>query len=214
MKKNLLSMFRFSRLSASIGLLAALLVGCSSLNAPTASTSTEEETGLWTPAPGDEIVAGRPIPIILDENYWETPGITINPRMRPASSVIPVPVDGEIGGTVSCGNHRFVVPTGAVDGIVNFTMSIASTVGIGVDCGPSPMSFTVPVRVYLSYAGTQYDPDFCETSGIEPLDASRLQIWYMAPDGSLELQERGFSFDPETKTISVEVDHFSRYIIA
>ena len=108
------------------------------------------------------------------------------------------------------------MPAGSISGTRNFTIALAPGSGIGVDCGPSPLDFAdgLPVRLTLSYAGTQYDPDYCERAGIEPLDASLLQIWYVPATGSPEQQRAGRVYDAGTKTISVEVDHFSRYIIA
>ncbi len=217
MKKQLAPLFR--PISLLVGLVTAslLVIGCSLLEPPTASSdSTESSTNLWTPQLGDELVPGRQIPIILDENYWETPGM-INPSLRGLTNVAPVPISGAVGGTVRCGNHNYVVPAGAISGTINFTMALASGSGIGVDCGPSPLNFNsgYRVRLTLSYAGTQYDPDYCERAGIEPLDASLLQIWYVPANGDAPIrQDMGRIFDAGTKTISVQVDHFSRYIVA
>lgn len=196
-----------------------LVVGCSIFESPTVSNDADENTlHLWTPQLGDELVEGRQIPIILDENYWETPGM-VNPSLRGLTGGLigAIPIDGLLGGTVRCGNHNYYVPAGAVSGTVNFTIALASGTGIGVDCGPSPLNFAdgIPVRLTLSYAGTQYDPDYCERAGIEPLDPSELQIFYMPNDGSDPVrQDNDRILDAGAKTISVDVDHFSRYIIA
>ncbi len=221
MKRPAISVFRPLGLAMSLIAAIFVLVGCSIIDPPTASNDVTESSGdLWNPQPGDEIVPGRQIPIIMDESYWETPGLTINPSLRGLVGGLigatPIPIDGALGGTVTCGNHRFEVPAGAVTGVVNFTMVIASNSGIAVDCGPSPLIFADghPVRLSLSYAGTQYDPDYCERVGIEPLDPSPLQIWYMATDGTMILQSAERQWNASAKTISVNVDHFSRYIIA
>ncbi|MBK6766643.1 MAG: hypothetical protein IPG71_10115 [bacterium] len=201
---------------ASLFAFAFLIFGCSSGESPTASLDQEISSDLWSPQPGDQVQPGRPIPVIIDENYWDQPGMTINPR-RPVNVATPVPIDGDEGGIVRSGNHSYVIPAGAIDGTINFTMSAASAVGIAVDCGPSPLYFADghPVRLSLSYAGTQYDTDFCIPRGIIPLDPSALQIWYDPQDGSpLILQESNRTFDADTKTISIDVDHFSRYILA
>lgn len=216
MMKHLNTLPRSVKLMMSFITTVLMLVGCSMFEPPTASSDAEQSNGnLWNPQLGDEIESGRQIPIILDENYWDTPGPSINP-FRGLNFATPVPIDGILGGTVTCGNHNFVVPAGAIVGVINFTMVLASGSGIAVDCGPSPLDFVdgIPVRITMSYAGTQYDPDYCERRGIEPLDASLLQIYYMAPDGSLERQDASRIYDAGAKTISVEVDHFSRYIVA
>lgn len=215
MKKNLSSLFRPVGLLISLISLAVFAVGCSMFDAPTASNEPEPTTNLWNPQPGDELEPGRPIPIILDENYWDEPGINVNPRR--VGMLVATPVDGDLGGTVRTGNHWYTVPAGAVDGTILFTIATASASGIAIDCGPSPLSFEngLPVRITLSYVGTQYDQDYCERNGIEALDPSELEIWYDPRDGSSPIrQEVGRVFDAGSKTISVEVDHFSRYILA
>ncbi|MCB9365672.1 MAG: hypothetical protein H6506_04825 [Calditrichaeota bacterium] len=215
MKRFLISLLRPSSLLAGLMLVTAMLVGCSAITSPTASDGSEPVSTLWTPEPGDEVVPGRPIPMIQDDSYWETPGNQVNPWRNPFAAT-PVLINGLVGGTVTCLYHSYDVPAGAVQGIISFTMVLASRNAVAVDCGPSPLDFAdgAPVRLHLSYANTQYDPDWCATRGIEPLDASELDVWYMAPDGSLERQDVGRHFDPGSKTISVNVDHFSRYILA
>lgn len=216
MKWNLLFPKKPIRILATLSAITLLIFGCSTGDTPTAPVDQEITSDLWTPQPGDEIQSGRPIPVILDEDYWSEPGMTINPR-RPVNIATPVPIDGDDGGIVRLGNHSYVVPAGAVEGVVNFTLSAASVVAIAVDCGPSPLYFAdgLPVRLALSYAGTQYDPDYCIPRGIIPLDPSDLQIWFDPQTGSsLIPQEQNRVFDPVTKTITVDVDHFSRYILA
>ncbi len=216
MKNLLLKLSRPLSLIAAVIAASLMTIGCSLFDPPTASNDVADATvDLWAPEPGDEIVPGRPIPVIMDENYWETPG-TVNPSLRGLTGVTRVIINGAFGGTVTCGLHNYVVPSGAVSGLITFTMSLASTNGIAVDCGPSPLSFNsgAPVRITLSYAGTQYDPDYCAQRGIEPLDASELEIFHMSQDGDFEQQDDDREFNPSTKTISVEVSHFSRYIVA
>jgi len=192
-----------------LGLSAFLIGGCSLLDSPTASTSADPGQDLWNPSAGDEIVSGRDVPI-LDDNYWEMEsGTTINPAMNPRlAGVTPVlaPIDGANGGTVTLGRHHFTVPAGAVDGVVTFTLAYASVTGVGVDCGPSPISFDEPVMLTLSYYGTQY------ANSIEGLDPSALRIFYAHEDGTLEEVE-GCVVDLRALTVTAPVTHFSRYIL-
>ncbi|MBL0061771.1 MAG: hypothetical protein IPP40_09910 [bacterium] len=217
MKKQFSSLFRPISLLLGLATASLWVIGCSLIEPPTASNdATETVNNLWSPQLGDELVPGRQIPIILDENYWETPGM-VNPSLRGLTNATPVPYQ-RYDGWNSCGVGTTIYGASrAISGTINFTLALASGSGIGVDCGPSPLNFNagVPVRLTLSYAGTQYDPDYCQRVGIEPLDASLLQIWYAPANGDAPVrQDRGRIFDAGTKTISVQVDHFSRYIVA
>ncbi|MCC6477058.1 hypothetical protein IT157_08380 [bacterium] len=196
-------------------------IGCSLFDPPTASTPSDEQaTQLWSPKPGDEIQPGVQVPIILDENYWNTGSLDGGSGGGGGRRfLVPVPVFEEMdeeGGTIYAGRHNFVVPAGAVDESTNFSLALASAVGIAVDCGPSPFYFNDghAVRLNLSYEGTQYDNDYAERNGFEALDPEDLNIWWDPLDGSpLQMIEAGRFVNTELKTISVEVDHFSRYIL-
>lgn len=177
-----------------------IMAGCGRLDAPTASQpTTEDGMGLWNPSPGDHVVPGREIPL-LQPGYWESHyGLEVNPWLNaPASAVI-----GPDGGSLVLGGHRLDVPRGALARPITFTLSYASRTAIAVDCGPSGLTFDVPVTLTLSYAGTQY-----ENSDRQ----SDLKIFYMSPIGNtLEMPSE---VNQDAKTVSAQLNHFSRYIIS
>ena len=211
---------RFGTALLSLILAIFVITGCGSFDAPTASGGDSEpaQPELWNPAPGDEIVPGREVPL-LNDSYWEgVYGPTINPLFgRPGGGglggflgglvddVTSVTrfIFGAVGGMVSLGDHYYVVPPGAVNGMVRFTLEYASFTGVGVDCGPSPLAFDVPVMLTLSYNNTQY-----ENSG----NPSGLRIWHVTADGTLEEVE-GCIVDTNAQTVTAPVTHFSRYIL-
>ena len=185
--------------------LALFPVGCSLLESPTASTNDQNEVSdLWNPQPGDQIVPGHEVPI-LNQDFWQSStGQEVNPwRGLVGNLLTPIyEVVGGLGGMVQLGLHSYAIPAGAVNTPTMFSLAYASATGIAVDCGPSPFTFNTPVTLSLSYAGTQYDND-------NPPPA--LQIFYMAPDGTLTpLLSTG---NPGLKTVTAQVDHFSRYIV-
>ncbi len=212
-------LYSIGSLLMSLLLTMLLVTGCGLVDAPTASNDDPETSSFdyWNPAPGDEVESGRDVPI-LDDGYWEAMyGPAINPLLtRPGGSLGGInggidgltatsrPIDGTTGGTVRLGNHSYFVPAGAVDGTVDFTMSYASITGVGVDCGPSPMSFDEPVKLTLSYAGTQY-------AGTDA-DPSSLKIYYMSEDGEM-IEVEDCVVNTRDQTISAPVLHFSRYIL-
>jgi hypothetical protein len=120
-----------------------------------------------------------------------------NPLAIPVSAVI-----GREGGCLRLGPHSLTIPAGAVDREVTFTISLASTMGVAVDCGPSPFRFNVPVELTLSYAGTQYESSDRQVN---------LQIFYMANTQACTAMPS--HVDVNGKSVSAQLDHFSRYII-
>jgi hypothetical protein len=205
MKMNMKTLQMIGAIGLCIMLAAWLIMGCSEINMPTASQTDSNEENVWSPEPGFSVNGRTPIPIVND-TYWEDLyGPSVNPfRCR---AVVSREIDGDVGGTVTCGYHRYDVPAGAVDGDVIFTMQIASYNGIAVDCGPSPMSFNIPVMLTLSYAGTQYDNNSNDL--YNPAD---LRIYYMTEDGDYELLDDA-ELNTGSKTVTAPVTHFSRYIL-
>jgi hypothetical protein len=185
----------YSKLIALAAIIALFAIGCSD-SGPTAvqSTSTND---LWNPGPGDQIVNGRDVPLV-NANYWETlDGLQVNPADNAAAARI-----GIEGGSIQLGLHSLIVPPGAVSEPTLFRLSYASRSGIALDCAPSPLSFNVPVSLTLSYVGTQYEG----LSGVE------LQVIFMADDDSFEVLPS--VVNEAMNTVTAEVSHFSRYILA
>lgn len=199
MKRETRSALRVGR--GLVGLIALMLfvAGCSWMDAPTApQDATESHGGLWNPQPGDEIIPGQEVPL-LNPGYWEGEnGYFINPSQNSASAVI-----GSAGGQLRLGRHRLVVPAGAVNNNVTFTMAYASESGVGVDCYPSGRQFQVPVTLTLSFKDTQYDCNNCDPSG--------LAIFFLPDGGSPQQQPSNINITD--KTVSADLTHFSRYII-
>jgi hypothetical protein len=138
----------------------------------------------------------------VNDHYWDDQqGIEVNP-LRILQPVLEL-VDDELGGIVRLGLHDYIVPAGAIHEDRLFTLAYASLTGVAVDCGPSPYSFDAPVRLELSYLGTQY--------ALPRADPSRLQIWYAAPDG--QFIALASHVDRSRMIVWAEVDHFSRYIL-
>jgi hypothetical protein len=172
-----------------------LAVGCSNFESPVMSQNTEPELGLWTPQPGDQVVPGRDVPILSAPSGLNTDGVVVTEI--PVSAVI-----GPAGGCLRLGHHSLNIPAGAVNRDVLFTMASASLTGVAVDCGPSPFSFRVPVELRLSYAGTQYETSDSQGS---------LEIFYMA-NGRTCIPMPSH-VDQNGKSVTAQLDHFSRYII-
>jgi hypothetical protein len=178
--------------------LVLLLSGCGLESSPTASR--DEARPLWSPAPGDQLAAGRDVPIV-NSTYWQdVTGMEANPWRIPVSTIVPIDEDG---GMVTLGLHNYQIPAGGIHEERFFSLAYASLSGVAVDCGPSPYQFDLPATLSLSYRGTQYD-----AAGADP---SQLQIWYAAPDGqTIPLASH---VDLSRKIVSASVDHFSRYIL-
>ena len=186
-------------LGIGIAFTALFIAGCGDFAAPTASQdNTNSNPEFWTPQPGDQVVAGRDVPIVNAE-YWETLyGPQVNPNNQAVSARI-----GPEGGTLQIGLHSLIVPPGALseEQEIVFHLNFASLVGVGVDCTPSPMYFNIPVILSLSYSGTQY----------EGTDNVQLQIVFMDDDGLTDPLPT--VIDEDACTATAELNHFSRYIL-
>lgn len=120
---------------------------------------------------------------------------------------------GSDGGVLSLLGHVLDVPAGAVSETTLFSMTVLQNGYVEVDLTATPRSllyrlffwrrveaveFDVPVELSLSYA-----------RATNVTDPSRLKIMRVNPDGRHEILPS--TVDPVTKTVTAELDHFSRY---
>ncbi|HEX2166843.1 MAG TPA: hypothetical protein VHG09_06345, partial [Longimicrobiales bacterium] len=120
---------------------------------------------------------------------------------------------GSDGGLLSILNHVLAVPAGAVDEPTLFSMTVLQNGYVEVELTATPKSllrrlffwrrieevnFNVPVELSLSYA-----------NATNVTDPSRLKIMRVNPDGRHEILPS--TIDYEKKTVTAELDHFSRY---
>lgn len=190
----------YSLASAIIAIMLTIPSGCSQLISPTAPNVDPQNAGsaMWNPQPGDEIEPGQEVPL-LNPGYWDSED---GPMIDPSGASRRI---GILGGTVSLGYHSYAIPPGAVLHPRTFTLDYASENGVGVDCGPSPFQFLLPVTVVLSYRNTQYDDG---DGGFDPLI---LHIYLVSSDGLFTLLPS--IVNSNARTVTALTDHFSRYII-
>jgi hypothetical protein len=120
---------------------------------------------------------------------------------------------GSDGGVLALLNHVLTVPAGAVDEPTLFSMTVLQDGYVEVELTATPKSllrrlffwrrveevrFEKPVELTLSYA-----------NATNVTDPSRLKIMRVNPDGRHEILPS--TVDPETKTVTADLDHFSRY---
>ena len=117
------------------------------------------------------------------------------------------------GGVLALLDHVLTVPAGAVTEPTIFSMTVLQNGYVEVELTAVPKSllsslffwrkieevkFAKPVELTLSYA---------RATNVE--DPSRLRIMRVNPDGNHEILPS--TIDLEKKTVSAELDHFSRY---
>lgn len=110
---------------------------------------------------------------------------------------------GPEGGTVSYMGFRIVVPPGAVDRVVMFSIRIPGEQDEGkeyalAEFGPHNYDFLVPVRIELPYANTEV---FGDASGVLWYD-ERAKVW-------VPLAGSGVTADGQR--VYVDTPHFSIY---
>ena len=110
-------------------------------------------------------------------------------------------VPPEIGGSYTVGRFTVTVPPGAVDVPIELTIDDRTYYEEGrviVELGPHGQEFRVPVTLTMDLTGT--------TTAMEG-DATI--YWY--DEARRAWVDLDGTFDPATKTVSVELEHFSRY---
>lgn len=120
---------------------------------------------------------------------------------------------GSDGGVLTLLGHILDVPAGAVSEPTLFSMTVIQNGYVEVELTATPKSllnslffwrqaeevqFKVPVELSLSYA-----------RATNVTDPSRLKIMRVNPDGNHEILPS--VVDPVSKTVTAELDHFSRY---
>lgn len=184
---------------AGLAMIIFLAMGCSNFDSPTVSQCTDSGLDLWNPQPGEQVIPGRDIPLYVNgSNGLSVEGVIEAPILESVRAVI-----GREGGTIRLGLHTLTIPAGAVDRQIVFTMANASQTAVAVDCGPSPFRFNIPVELSLSYAGTTFERSDHQNT---------LQIFYMA--STISCIAMPSHVDVANKTVTAQLDHFSRYIIS
>ena len=108
-----------------------------------------------------------------------------------------VTVNGNLGGTVERGIFRLDVPRNAVDGDVDFEISIPDDGAIRVELSPHGLAFDKPVllTIDLNYA-----------AGLG--DKVKLFSWNEKEEHWVVV---GGKFNPKTRLLTCNLDHFSTY---
>jgi len=108
--------------------------------------------------------------------------------------------------TIQAGRYGLVVDAGTVDRLTDFSVADYDSSVLDVELGPHGQMFMKPVQFFVSYAGTNADPDCPGYDGSEPQ-----VVWYNEDSGAW-VPVPG-DVDPKLKTIVVRLSHFSRYAI-
>lgn len=123
-------------------------------------------------------------------------------RCSPLPSASSSAVVGPQGGVIEVGPHRLVIPAGALSSPVTITAEAPSSRVNQVDFGPAGLQFAVPATLTMSYAN-------CFGAWI-PLPR---RIAYTTD--LLSILEFLTSVDNlDSRAVSAELDHFSRYAVA
>ena len=112
-------------------------------------------------------------------------------------------VPGKSGATISLDDATLVIQPGSVsDPNATITMSAANDGYLTFIFGPSGLSFSPAAKLTISVAKA-------EMSGLDP---NQLRI-AGASDSADDWQVIGGVYDAATNTVTVDIDHFSRYAL-
>jgi hypothetical protein len=180
-------MFRLSRRTVSVLLVPALLVS--------ASCSTDESAFGPTPEPPSQqvsTVTGATTSELLEVSTLLT--CSEQPDLKASKAI------GPQGGTITVGNHKLVVPRGALSRTVTITAEQVRGSTNSVRFAPEGLQFAKSAEVTLSYGNCV------------PLTAKKRVVY---TDELLKVLELLPSKDANgSKTVTGKIDHFSRYAVA
>ena len=112
------------------------------------------------------------------------------------------------GGSVHVDGASLYVPRGALDETVHVTMEKGETREDGLwsyEFGPHGLTFDKSATLTIEVRQSDL-----EALGIDP---SRLSVAYVSHPDHADWQILGGEYDAEAETISVPIDHFSRYAL-
>lgn len=142
--------------------------------------------------------------------------LTLLPEPRPGLVQCPTDVSltasaflGALGGEVSAGGHRIVVPPDALPllglSLVTLTVPPSKYVEIEVSVNGLPhFQFAQPLTLVIDYSR-------CSRSNI---DREPLRVWYIDPVTHAFLEDMGGVDDKVARTVTFTTDHFSGYAVA
>ena len=115
---------------------------------------------------------------------------------------------GPLGGSVSAGGHRIIVPPDALPpGVSVVTLIVPPSRFVEIEArvnGLPHFEFAVPVTVVVDYSR-------CSRSNI---DQEPLRVWHINPLTNTFLEDMGGVDDKAARTVTFTTDHFSGYAIA
>lgn len=129
-----------------------------------------------------------------------------------SSTTVATMIDAD-GGSLELGGHRLTVPAGAVTHPTRFSLKLVENGFIEVDLRAAQVSAAgkqvdVGKRGFATAVTLQLSYELAERVN----DPASLFIAWVKPDGSL--QPLSSSYDPDTRTVTAPLDHFSRYGLA
>lgn len=150
---------------------------------------------------GPDLLLGLPTVHQILETTTSTIGSVANLltcALRPASET--TMNVGPLGGTIKAGNHRLVIPAGALSQTVSITMTAPSERAAVVKFEPHGLTFNAVAKptLTLSLTGCNAPPSY---AGIK----------YLTPDNVLL---EALKSQLNSGSVTARLDHFSRYAVA
>jgi hypothetical protein len=105
---------------------------------------------------------------------------------------------GPAGGVLTRGNHRLVIPVGALSQTIKITFTMLASAYLECELKPYGFKFNTPVRLVLSYNGA------CDDN----LDESALKVAYYSSKTQLGVLTPT-AIDTALNTVTVELEKFA-----
>ena len=151
---------------------------------------------LWQPSRDEEIVKGRPAPVILDA--WEDKDARQQLRLSMRAGHF-----GREGGAVTCDRATLEVQPSATEAGGYFTLENMSQRGLAVELRHTAPDLAIAPTLRISYEGTQYDIGGLDPSKLEILREITLGIYERIPS----------RVDVDAKCVFAETTLPGRYVV-
>jgi hypothetical protein len=112
-------------------------------------------------------------------------------------------VDPKDGGQVVLARHSVAIPPGALEDSTIISISVPDPLYVMADFGPDAVEFKKPVQISMSYRDLN----------LGSVKEENLTICWFDPSSGMWVDEQG-KLDTVEKTVTIWVDHFSRYALS
>ena len=137
-----------------------------------------------------------------DDDDGDDDFLTVGQR-DPDDEGVTTALIGPAGGVITHGDHRVVIPAGALDQTIEISFSVPESDTLMFDLSPHGTQFNVPISLIFEY----------DSANLDGVDVSHLQLVGYYNSASSVWEPMPTTVDAVNDVIIGQTTHFSRYAI-